>query len=370
MAELTTQRIVGLKEDLSNNLAYVNPNKAPLYLNLCKLERVVPTTSIKVSWVDYTAEGTQTTLKTKVSSAGETSFEVVDGSIFKKDCLAAIGTEIVKVTNISENTLTVERAQIETKAGTSYEIGEEIYYVNDNIEEGADLIGASYKPGANYDNVTQINREEISVSGTAEAVDIPSAGGYDAYSLEQLRKLDRLVGKNEKSLISGVKFEKGNKRGMGGIKQFLAKGQVVDAAGGEISLQLYNTLVRKLYNAGADLTGGTYAFYVPAIQKTKTSELLQKYVQSARNEETLGAVANYISTDFGEFPIITSNNLKANEILLINHDDITLRPLVERQLTHQYMGKTGDNTKGLLLSEFTVEVRNIHTMGMITNLKR
>jgi hypothetical protein fuD12_05953 len=34
------------------------------------------------------------------------------------------------------------------------------------------------------------------------------------------------------------------------------------------------------------------------------------------------------------------------------------------------MGKRGDSTQGLILSELTIEVRNIHTMGMITGLKK
>lgn len=370
MPTTTTQRIVGKKEDLSRDLAYVNVNKAPLYLNLVTMGNVYPTTATKISWVDYTSEGTQTTLATQVSSTGETTFTVADGSIFTKDCLAAIGVEIVKVTNISGNTLTVERAKHATSAGASYKEGEEIYYINDNLEEGADLIGATYKPGANFDNVTQIIREEISVSGTAEAIEIPSAGGYDAYSLEQLRKMDKVIGKIEKAVVSGVKFEDGNRRGMDGVKTMLKKGQVVDASSGEISLALFSSLLKKLYNIGADLTGGTYAFYVSAVQKVKISELLKKYVEASTDEETLGAVANYINTDFGKFPLILSNNLRSDEIMFVNHDDIKLRPLGDRGLIHEYMGKTGDNTKGLILSELTVEMRNIHTMGLITNLAK
>lgn len=366
---VTVERIVGKQEDVSSNLAYTDVNKAPLYLNLIKMGNVVPTSQTKISWVDYTSEGTQTTLKQKVSSSGETAFVVNDSSIFNNGCLAVIGDELVKITNISGDNLTVTRAQHSTSAGNSYEIGEEIFYVNDNIEEGADMTGATYKPGANYENVTQIIREEIVVSGTAQAIQVPSGDGVDAYTLEQIRKMDRAIGKTEKALISGTKFEDGNKRGMAGIKSFLAKGQVIDASNQEITQDFFGNLLKKIHAVGADLTG-SYAFYVPGGQKMKISKLLKDYVKADSSENTLGAVATYIATDFGTFPIIISNNLRGNEILFINHDDLTLKPLANRLLQHQYLGITGDNIKGFIVSELTLEVRNIHTMGMITNLKK
>lgn len=366
---VTVERIVGKKEDVSQNLAYIDVNKAPLYLNLIKMGNIVPTSQTKISWVDYTSEGTQTTLKQAVSSNSQTTIDVVDTSIFNNGCLAVVGDELVKVTNISGNTLTVTRAQHGTTAGNNYAVGEEIFYVNDNIEEGADMVGATYKPGANYENVTQIVREEIVVSGTAQAIQVPSGSGVDAYSLEQVRKMDRTVGKIEKAIISGTKFEDGNRRGMAGIKSFLAKGQVIDASNQEITQDFFGNLLKKIHAVGADLTG-SYAFYVPGGQKMKISKLLKDYIKADSSENTLGAVATNIATDFGTFPVVISNNLRGNEILFINHDDITLRPLADRLLQHQYLGITGDNTKGFIVSELTLEVRNIHTMGMITNLKK
>ena len=203
---ITIERIVGKKEDLTPALAYTNANKAPLYINLVNLGNINPTTQAKTSWVDYSSEGTQTVIKTKVTTAAATSFIVEDASIFTAGCLAAIGDEVVQVTSISGDTLTVTRAQLGTTAGATYEIGEEVFFINDNLVEGADLQGANYKAGVNYDNNTQIIREEISLSGTATAITLPSGGGTDAYTFEQIRKMDKVVGKIEKAIISGKKF--------------------------------------------------------------------------------------------------------------------------------------------------------------------
>lgn len=365
---VTTDRVVGLKEDLSPQLAYTNPNKAPLYMNLIALGNIEPTTQTKISWVDYAAAGTQTLIKTKVNSSSATTIEVEDASIFKADCLAAVGEEVVLIKSISENTLTVERAKHGTRAGASYEVGEEVYYINDNLEEGADLQGAAYKKGVNYTNNTQIIRTEISMSGTLMATNIPSAGAVDAYSLEQIRKMDETVGKIEKAIVSGKIFEDGTKRGMDGVKSFLEKGQIVDAGGSNISLEIFGEALKKIFNVGGDISGGNYAFYVPPHQKMKISKLLKDYVTAQPQEATLGAVANNIATDFGTLPIIVSNNIRADEILILNHDDIKVRPLQGRELYHEYMGKRGDSTQGLILAELSLEVRNIHTMGIIKNL--
>lgn len=367
---ITIERIVGKKEDLTPALAYTNANKAPLYINLVNLRNINPTTQAKTSWVDYSSEGTQTAIKTKVTTAVATSFIVEDASIFTAGCLAAIGDEVVQVTSISGDTLTVTRAQLGTTAGATYEIGEEVFFINDNLVEGADLQGANYKAGVNYDNNTQIIREEISLSGTATAITLPSGGGTDAYTFEQIRKMDKVVGKIEKAIISGKKFENGQKRGMDGVRSFLAKGQVVDASNNEISLEIIGNALKKIFNAGGDLSGGNYALYVPGVQKMKISKLLKDYINSNPQNTTLGAVATHVATDFGTLPIIISNNLRSTEILILNHDDITLRPLQGRDLFHEYMGKRGDSTQGLILSELTIEVRNIHTMGMITGLKK
>ncbi|EFS20832.1 hypothetical protein FSBG_00329 [Fusobacterium gonidiaformans 3-1-5R] len=367
---MVTTRLVGVKEELTPFLAYINANRAPLYMNLVALGRTGVVGQPKIAWVDYSSEGTQTILTKAVSSNSETSFTVENGSIFKEGCLATIGDEVIEISSISENTLTVKRGQLTTKAADSYKIGEEVFFINDNIEEGADLQGATYKKGVNYDNNVQIIREEISVSASAEAITVPSAGGIDAYSLEQMKKMDKVLGKIEKAIISGKKFESGLKRGMDGVKRFLAKGQLVDAGGQEISLEIIGNVLRKIFEAGGDVNGGNYALYVPGVQKVKISKLLKDYIQAPPSENTLGAVANYVATDFGTLPIIPTVNLRADEMMILNHDDITLQVLRTRELQHEYMGKTGDNTKGLIVTELSVEVRNIPTMGMIMNLKK
>lgn len=368
---LTVDRIVGVQEDLSPALKYINANKAPFYLNLVGLGKTRETQATTVSWIDYTCEGTQTILTEAVATVDATTMKVADADVFKINCYARIGEEIIQVSSIdtATKTLTVERGKLGTTAVT-HDIATAIYFINDNIAEGADLQGATYKAGENYSNYTQIIREEIEISGTAEAITLPSSGGLDAYSFEQTRKMDLMVAKIEKAVVAGKKFQEGKNRGMDGIRNILDKGQIVDANSEKISLDHFGALLEKAYSVGADLQNGYYAFYVPPKQQANITKLLEKYLKKEVSDtaSTLGATVTQILTDFGLFPIIMTPNIPANEILLVNHDDCELRPLSSRNLTHTYMGKTGDNTKGLLVAELSLEVRNIHGQGKITNL--
>lgn len=370
---IKTDRIVGMQEDVSGALKYVNPNKAPFYLNLLALGKVEEAKSTTVSWVDYTCEGTQTVLSEEMADESGTTVKVADVTVFKPNCFARIEEEVLLVSNVQADgeklsgTLTVKRGELETKAA-AHATGLPIYFINDNIEEGADLQGATYKAGANFDNYTQIIREEIEVSGTAAAIAIPSGEGIDAYSLEQTRKTDLMVGKTEKALVGGKKFKKGNNRGMDGIRSILDKGQIVDAGSSKIDTDIFSALLEKAYLTGADLQNGYYAFYVPPKQQAAITKLLEKFLKKDSGDSVLGATVTHILTDYGTFPIIMTPNIPNTEILLVNHDDCKLKPLSNRNLTHTYMGMTGDNIKGLLLSELTLEVRNVHTQGKIINL--
>lgn len=177
-----------------------------------------------------------------------------------------------------------------------------------------------------------------------------------------------MIAKMEKAAVAGKKFQSGKTRGMDGIRSILDKGQIVDAGGAKIETDIFGTLLEKAYLAGADLQNGFYAFYVPPKQQANITKLLEKYLKKEAGDSVLGAAVTHILTDYGTIPIIMTPNIPNTEILLVNHGDAKLRPLSNRNLTHTYMGMTGDNVKGLLVAEFTLEVRNVHTQGKIIGL--
>ena len=364
---ITTERIVGIKEELSPGLKYINANKAPFYLNLIALGKVRTIGSTTASWVDYSCEGTETVITAALTDTTGTSVTVADPTVFPVNSYMRVDEEVMLVQSIADKVLTVRRGQLGTTAAT-HTINTAAYFINDNIEEGADLLGASYKPGENFTNYTQIIREEISISGTAQALAVPSGGGLDPYSLEMIRKMDKVVGKVEKAMVAGKKFATGKNRGMDGIRTILDKGQIVDGIGEKITMEKLEALLKKAYLVGADLQNGYYALYIPPKQQSNLNKEIEKYIVKEETSSTLGAVVKEVYTSYGIIPLIMTPNLPDNEILLVNHENCEVRPVSNRDLFHEYMGKTGDNIKGLILGEFTLEVRGIHEQGKIVNL--
>lgn len=364
---ITTERIVGLKEELSPGLKYINANKAPFYLNLIALGKVRTIGSTTASWVDYSCEGTETVITAALTDTTGTSVTVADPTVFPVNSYLRVDEEVMLVQSIAEKVLTVKRGQLGTTAATHL-INTPAYFINDNIEEGADLLGASYKPGENFTNYTQIVREEISISGTAQALAVPSGGGLDPYSLEMIRKMDKVVGKVEKAMVAGKKFATGKNRGMDGIRTILDKGQVVDANAEKITMEKLEALLKKVYLVGGDLQNGYYAFYIPPKQQSNINKEIEKYIVKEQTSSTLGAVVKEVYTSYGIVPLIMTPNLPDDEILLVNHENCEVRPLATRDIYHEYMGKSGDNTKGLILGELTLEVRGVHEQGKIVNL--
>lgn len=378
---VTNANIVGRQKDLSESLGLSNPNRTPIMSNLVALGRVKPTNNISVTWVDYQVINTQSNLNGALTDVATTvNVAAGTGEVFKVGQLIRVEAEIMEVTAVNTDALTVTRAQKGT-TGAAHADGLEVFVVAEGIAEGSLFSEDNFKEGINYTNYTQITKTGMSVSGTQAAISAPSNDGKSMWDLEALRKEKKHEGKLEKNIMLGVAYQDGDERGSGGISEFLDNGVVVNASAGAIDVDKINSLLLPLYNRGAELDSETYVFIVPALQKNKISKLLKDYITSEPREgEVLGQVVNYIDTDYGTFPIIMSNNLPADEIWLVNLEEITLRPQVggnesmgiDRNRTKQYnpMGKKGDFYEAEFLTEMTLEIRRVDLQGKLVNLAR
>jgi hypothetical protein len=68
---------------------------------------------------------------------------------------------------------------------------------------------------------------------------------------------------------------------------------------------------------------------------------------------------------FGLCTVFLSRALPATELLLVPRERIKVGPLDGRNFTYQEMGKTGDNQKGLVVGEYTVEVHHESAMARL-----
>ena len=367
---ITSEKIVGRKTDLSPNLVLLSPNVTPLLANLSMLGRMGVANSTVVDWVDYSTRGTHTTLTADIDAV-VTTIPVEDATVFKVGEYLAVNDEVMLISAIVLNDLTVTRGALSTTGAIALEDDLAIY-INDGREEGADFTNGTYRQGENFDNYTQIFIEEVKVSGTELALTIPSGSGLTSYDLELQRKFDVAAGRLEKALMYGKKFKNGDIRGMDGILRFLESSQVVDASGVDISMELFFQVLNKIDSVGGELQNGYYALMMHPIQKNKIDKILEDYTKNAQPLATnvLGGVIDFIKTQFGTLPIITSKNCQPTEIDIINFFEISLENLPGREIHHKLLSADGDSEKGQIIAEYTCRVRNIHTHGKIKNLKK
>jgi hypothetical protein len=360
MAKIYNSDLIGKKQSVVDEILLLNPHQTPL-LNLLGFAEAVVQTSHQ--WF----EDEMINDETKVNGAQTnvaTSVVVVDGSIFRANDVIKIADELLKVTAVSTNTLTVTRGYAGTTAAAIADQAKVEFQFSEGVE-GADARAARYKARANKSNKTQIFDDTIQLSGTAQAV--TQYGISDLYEYEKQKKQLELALQLEKALINGVSYESGNVRQMAGVRSFI-QSNVTDAATGAVSATLLNDSFQAIYEKGGFASGGNFKIMVPAKQKRAISAIDNNKLYITQAENIRGQVVDQFVSDFGQFEIVLNNNLDAKELLIVDTNRMAIRPLVGREFFHKYMGDQGDYVTGTLVGEYTLEFKQEKAHARIKNL--
>lgn len=342
-------QIVGKKEDVTDELLLLNPHQTP-FISAKGFSDAV--TQVEHTWFEDEMYADETTA-TAEAAAGATTLTVADGSIFEPKHVIKAGEELLLVTAVNGNDLTVTRGYAGTTAGTIAD-GAKVEFQFVEGVEGADARKARFKARKRVSNYTQIFDETISISGTAAATSQYNID--DLYEYEKQKKQLELALQLEKAVINGVKYEStdGLVRQMGGLRNFI-KTNVSNVAG-PLTENVINDMAQKVFEAGGFATGGDYKIVVGAKQKRALSALGKDNVRLTRAENTRGQVVDFFVTDFGEFEIVLNNNVAGDELFLVDFNRVDIRPLQTRQFSHEYMGKQGDYVTGAIVGEYTFEL--------------
>jgi hypothetical protein len=360
MVKIYNADLIGKKQSVADELLLLNQHQTPL-LNMLGFAEAV--TQTNHNWY----EDEMIADETKVNGAKlntDTSIVVVDGSIFRANDVIKIGDELLKVTAVSTNTLTVVRGYASTTAAAVADQAKVEFQFSEGVE-GADARAARYKARAQKSNKTQIFDDTIQLSGTAEAVTQYGIG--DLYEYEKQKKQLELALQLEKALINGVAYENGNVRQMNGVRSFI-QSNVTDAAAAAVSGTLLNDSLQAIYEKGGFASGGNYKILVPAKQKRAISAFDNNKLFITQAENTRGQVVDHFVSDFGQFEISLNNNLAANELMIVDTNRMAIRPLVTREFFHRYMGQQGDYVTGTLVGEYTLEFKQEKAHARIKNL--
>ena len=348
MSKILSGELVGKRESVVDALLLLNEHQTPL-INLLGFAN--PVSQVEHVWFEdemYSDESTVAGAKL----VGDTTVTVADAEPFRAGHVVKIGEELLKVTAVNGNDLTVVRGYAGTTAAAIADGAKvEVQFVEG--QEGADARQARYKARKRVSNLTQIFDETVSISGTAAAVS--NYGIDDLYDHEKAKKLLELALQLEKAAINGTKYESGDGlvRQMGGFRNFIQTNVI--NVGAALTDEKINDAMQAIYEKGGFANGGMYKIMVGAKQKRAISNFAKSEIRLAQAENSRGQVVDHFVSDFGQAEIILNNNLAADELIIFDQNRVAVKPLQGREFSHEYLGKKGDYFEGQIVGEYTLQ---------------
>lgn len=227
--------------------------------------------------------------------------------------------------------------------------------------EGADATFDDLTQPQRRNNVTQIIRTTFKVSGTMRAVKI--AGQADPFDYQSTKALKDWKNKAEFALIRGSRASgsSGVARQMAGIQNIITSHYTNRNSGTSLSETEFNSMV---YDVASDVgTGDVFDIVLTTLQlRQKISTFTAgstRYV-AAEDKRLVRPVMVYES-DFGVHKIFGHKDVRnaaatpGPELIGIKQDKWRIAYLTGREPKRVELAKTGDNDKGMIIGELTLE---------------
>lgn len=235
--------------------------------------------------------------------------------------------------------------------------------------EGADAPAANTAGPTRQSNYTQIFTNEISVSGTLQAVKTAGTDDDAAYYVaEGIRELKTDI---EAAMISNNASVAVGARKLGGAESFIstnalhgANGVSTGYSGGNVNAPtdgttraLTETLFNQMIQKAWDYNGKPSMVLASGDQVVKIGAFNgngQK-MQAADKQTVYGVVKTYV-TPFGTVDVVPSRYIRSRTIIC--YDPSLWQQAVLRSLEKNELAKTGDSKKFQLVTEVTLRSRN------------
>lgn len=369
-----------LMEDVADIVGIVSPFETPLLDHLGDAKR--PAASTVHEWIEDTLlPNTDTVNQASFTPNAQdaTSITVANGSRFRVgDQLKPDGArEVLFVTGVAGNVLTVVRRYGSTPA-SNLSNGLRLSILGNAALEGDDRPASAFTSRVRKRNYTQIFTAGIEVSGSMRSArTLGIADEVDYQKQERLRELMRDL---ENCVINGVApgaNQQGSasvRRTMNGIipslvtNSFVPGVGAIPAGGGggtNLSEQVLNTCLRQVWEQS---TGRIDTIVVPGFQKRRINEFIQNARTYDSSTDRLHSRVSYYESDFGVCRILLSRWMPADSMLLLDSSRISVLPLAGRSFGYKPLASTGDSEVGMVLGEYTLELKNENAHALLRGL--
>jgi hypothetical protein len=306
---------------------------------------------------------------------GETSFDVAHGDRFRAgDQIQTAGSEeLILVTSVSDNTITVVRGY----AGTTPENianGQVIHILGNAALEGDDKPTARFTNRLRCGNYTQIFTAGVEVSGTNIAAG--HLGISDEMDYQKGERLRELIRDLENTVINGgqpAANPQGSasiRRSMKGIMPHISThiyrpGDSGFPSDGGLDESKINYVLRQIWE---NSSGNIDLIIVGGYQKRKINAFLSASRSFGPTDRAYTDMVSIYESDFGVCRIITSRWVPQDAVLLLDSSRISVLPLAGRSFHFKPLASSGDYECGQLIGEYTLELRNEAAHGLIRDL--
>ncbi len=286
----------------------------------------------------------------------------------------SIAPEFMQVTSIVSggNSILVSRNYDGSGAG-SLAAGGTLRVKAPTAEEGHEHAGLhTARLGNRRANTVGYFNIEIGETGTGRSVKTYGGDSFEMSRAKALRELPALL---EAEVLTGV-WNGTNSLGtstatrtMQGLRTMITSpasatpvnSTVVDASFSANPHLYLGDAFQNIFGNGAASTE-TWGIIADAQYFRDISNMNDTKVQDSNQSELFKRVIRNYTGPFGTATVFLSRALRTRELLIVPRERVRVLPLQSRSFAYEEMGKTGDNTKGMLVGEYVVE--GYHTGAM------
>ena len=223
--------------------------------------------------------------------------------------------------------------------------------------EGAEAPDSVHSTRTMKSNICQIMSKATSVSGTLNALNPYGIG--NEYAQEINDRLLELKRDMEYFFISGTKAtETGSTpRQMDGLMNLV--GNSIDVGSRALTEDILVDAMEKMWDAGIS-SNNIYAFCNATVKrqinKLVAENAATRISAQLGQKHPLGIMVDRLVSDFGDFNVVLNRHMPKNAILIVDLNEVEIATL--RPVFFQELAKTGDYTKGQIITENTIKLLN------------
>jgi len=355
------------KLDLSEELAEIIRTDNTAFLSRIGAGGLVAT-QLKHTWPEDKLNPNTATEDGSGINAGVTVMTVLtdEGERFKVGTLikdnTAGKTEVMRVTNVSTDTLTIVRGYGST-TGEAHAASFPVVIISHTKQEGwkptqedwtAERTGPhNYLTLMGYGIAITRRRQAVSHAG------VPSEFAHQsAYRLKEfMRQLDSSLINSIRSASEGGAADYSS---MGGLIEFASQATGnINSTSEAISPSVLNTMIKQIWDDGGMVAGGRLFCLVGGVQKRKISAFDQAYRRMDFSSKTAGYVVEKFLSDLGfEMEIIVDPWVPDDTCIIGDLNRVKLGPLTGEGVALEDIAKTGRLIEAMISGEYTSEFRN------------